>query len=159
MQLGLLPLARGSCACRTPSSTCIALCIALLLQVTKLCDLAPGDSVCSVSWSQRGTYLSVGTNTGEVQIWDVVKLKRTRTMTGHRQRVGTQVRPRQGWPACTDSLHRHSDAPGASWLCLNWRFAADAENALPVLFVSLLAAGVEQPHAGEWQPGQVCAAA
>lgn len=61
------------------------------MQVTKLCDLAPGDSVCSVSWSQRGTYLSVGTNTGEVQIWDVSKLKRTRTMTGHRQRVGTQV--------------------------------------------------------------------
>jgi cell division cycle 20-like protein 1 (cofactor of APC complex) len=80
----------------------LALCITthlsllLLLQVTKLCDLAPGDSVCSVSWSQRGTYLSVGTNTGEVQIWDVSKLKRTRTMTGHRQRVGTQVRARAG---------------------------------------------------------------
>jgi len=38
------------------------------LQVTKLCDLAPGDSVCSVSWSQRGTYLSVGTYSGEVQV-------------------------------------------------------------------------------------------
>jgi cell division cycle 20-like protein 1 (cofactor of APC complex) len=37
-------------------------------QVTKLCDLGAGDSVCSVSWSQRGTYLSVGTNTGEVQV-------------------------------------------------------------------------------------------
>lgn len=37
-------------------------------QVTKLCDLPPGDSVCSVAWSQRGTYLSVGTNTGEVQV-------------------------------------------------------------------------------------------
>lgn len=37
------------------------------LQVTKLCDLA-GDRVCSVSWSQRGTYLSVGTNAGEVQV-------------------------------------------------------------------------------------------
>lgn len=39
-----------------------------VLQVTKLCDLAPDDQVCSVSWSQRGTYLSVGTNTGEVQV-------------------------------------------------------------------------------------------
>lgn len=39
-----------------------------LLQVTKLCDLAPEDQVCSVAWSQRGTYLSVGTNTGEVQV-------------------------------------------------------------------------------------------
>jgi hypothetical protein len=38
------------------------------VQVTKLCDLSPGDSVCSVSWSQRGTYLSVGTNSGEVQV-------------------------------------------------------------------------------------------
>lgn len=42
-------------------------CCVCVLQVTKLCDLA-GDSVCSVSWSQRGTYLSVGTNTGEVQV-------------------------------------------------------------------------------------------
>ncbi len=40
----------------------------VLVQVTKLCDLGAGDSVCSVSWSQRGTYLSVGTNTGEVQV-------------------------------------------------------------------------------------------
>jgi hypothetical protein len=39
-----------------------------VVQVTKLCDLSPGDSVCSVSWSQRGTYLSVGTNSGEVQV-------------------------------------------------------------------------------------------
>jgi hypothetical protein len=37
-------------------------------QVTKLCDLAPSDLVCSVSWSQRGTYLSVGTNSGDVQV-------------------------------------------------------------------------------------------
>jgi cell division cycle 20-like protein 1 (cofactor of APC complex) len=47
-------------------------------QVTKLCEFPGGeggDSVCSVSWSQRGTYLSVGTNNGEVQIWDVAKVK------------------------------------------------------------------------------------
>lgn len=48
--------------------TVCASAVALSPQVTKLCDLAPGDSVCSVSWSQRGTYLSVGTNTGEVQV-------------------------------------------------------------------------------------------
>lgn len=47
-----------------PSSTPLS----LFQQVTKLCDLAPGDNVCSVSWSQRGTYLSVGTGTGEVQV-------------------------------------------------------------------------------------------
>ena len=47
-------------------------------QVTKLCEFPAGeggDSVCSVSWSQRGTFLSVGTNNGEVQIWDVAKVK------------------------------------------------------------------------------------
>ncbi|KAF8062683.1 FZR2 [Scenedesmus sp. PABB004] len=70
---------------------CVYLWSAHTSKVTKLCDLAPGDSVCSVAWSQRGTYLSVGTNAGEVQIWDVTKLRRTRTMAGHRQRVGTQA--------------------------------------------------------------------
>lgn len=51
---------------------------AVVLQVTKLCEFPSGengDSVCSVSWSQRGTYLSVGANSGEVQIWDVAKVK------------------------------------------------------------------------------------
>jgi cell division cycle 20-like protein 1 (cofactor of APC complex) len=59
-------------------------------KVTKLCELAPQqDSVCSVAWTQRGTYLGVGTNSGEVQIWDVAKCKLTRTMRGHRSRAGT----------------------------------------------------------------------
>lgn len=50
----------------------------LLLQVTKLCDLAPDDQVCSVSWSQRGTYLSVGTNSGEVQVrWHLAAARDT----------------------------------------------------------------------------------
>ena len=58
-------------------------------KVTKLCDLGPEDSVTSVSWTQRGTHLSVGTSLGEVQIWDAAKCTRTRTMTGHQARVGT----------------------------------------------------------------------
>ena len=37
-----------------------------------------------------------------VQIWDVSKLKRTRTMTGHKQRVGTQVRT--GLPSWASAL-------------------------------------------------------
>lgn len=48
------------------------------MQVTKLCDFGSGDgadTVCSVAWSQRGTYLSVGTHSGEAQIWDVSKIK------------------------------------------------------------------------------------
>jgi hypothetical protein len=32
------------------------------VQVTKLCDLGPEDCVTSVSWTQRGTHLAVGTN-------------------------------------------------------------------------------------------------
>lgn len=99
---------RSAAQCLMVNVCCAVLCFNVLCcaQVTKLCDLAPGDSVCSVSWSQRGTYLSVGTNSGEVQIWDVSKLKRTRTMTGHRQRVGTQV----SWCMYEKKLSRHSSS-------------------------------------------------
>lgn len=37
-------------------------------QVTRLCDLGPGDSVCSVQWTREGSYISVGTNLGQVQV-------------------------------------------------------------------------------------------
>ena len=57
-------------------------------KVTRLVDYGVGSSVCSVAWSQRGTYLSVGTDRGEVQIWDPVKCKKVRSMPGHKQRVG-----------------------------------------------------------------------
>ena len=69
--------------------TCVYLWSACTSMVTKLCELAPNDSVCSVAWTQRGTYLGVGTNSGEVQIWDVAKCKKTRSMLGHRSRAGT----------------------------------------------------------------------
>lgn len=42
------------------------------LQVTKLCDFSPNDLVCSVGWTQRGTYLAVGTNLGEVQVQHIL---------------------------------------------------------------------------------------
>ncbi|KAJ0407528.1 hypothetical protein ATCC90586_002193 [Pythium insidiosum] len=58
-------------------------------KVTKLCDLGPSDSVASVAWSQRGTLLSVGTNSGDIQLWDTAAGKRVRTMPGHLARVGT----------------------------------------------------------------------
>ena len=51
--------------------------------MTKLCDLSstdPADTVCSVSWSQRGTYLSVGTNKGDTQLWDAHKVKMIRNL-------------------------------------------------------------------------------
>lgn len=56
-------------------------------RVTKLCELED-DIVTSVSWIQRGTHVSIGTNKGLVQIWDAEKQRRLRTMTGHTARVG-----------------------------------------------------------------------
>mmetsp|Transcript_35723 Transcript_35723/g.43110 ORF Transcript_35723/g.43110 Transcript_35723/m.43110 type:complete len:511 (-) Transcript_35723:857-2389(-) len=69
--------------------SCVYLWSACTSKVTKLCDLQPDDTVCSVAWTQRGTYLAVGTNQGDVQIWDAATLRRTRTMGGNRSRVGT----------------------------------------------------------------------
>lgn len=37
-------------------------------QVTRLCDLGPNDGVCSVQWTKEGSYLSIGTNGGQVQV-------------------------------------------------------------------------------------------
>ena len=56
-------------------------------KVTKLCDLGMADTVTSVSWSLKGPHFSLGTNSGEVQIWDVNKMKRVRIMHGHSNRV------------------------------------------------------------------------
>jgi cell division cycle 20-like protein 1 (cofactor of APC complex) len=57
-------------------------------KVTKLCDLGVSDSTTSVSWSLKGPMFAVGTNSGEVQIWDVNKMKRLRILHGHTNRVG-----------------------------------------------------------------------
>ncbi|KAF8086803.1 hypothetical protein N665_0612s0023 [Sinapis alba] len=67
---------------------CVYLWNACSSKVTKLCDLGADDSVCSVGWAFRGTHLAVGTSSGKVQIWDASRCKRTRTMEGHRLRVG-----------------------------------------------------------------------
>ena len=61
---------------------------AVTSKVSKLCDLGGDDLVTSVGWSQRGNHLAIGTNRGEVQIWDPVSEKRLRTMTGHQARIG-----------------------------------------------------------------------
>lgn len=70
--------------------TCVYLWSACTSKVTKLCDLSfNDDTITSVSWAQRGTHLSVGTNKGEVQLWDTIKCKKVRSMSGHTARVGT----------------------------------------------------------------------
>lgn len=69
--------------------TCVYLWSACTSTVTKLCDLGGEDSVTSVAWTQRGTHLAVGTNTGEVQMWDVGRCQRVRSLPGHSARIGT----------------------------------------------------------------------
>ncbi|KZT22457.1 WD40 repeat-like protein [Neolentinus lepideus HHB14362 ss-1] len=58
--------------------------------VSKLCDLASrNDTISSVSWVQRGTYLAVGTLSGRLHIYDATTLQLTRTFqTAHTQRIG-----------------------------------------------------------------------
>ena len=47
------------------------------------------DAITSVSWSQRGNHLAVGTHSGITQIWDTVNIKLVRTYAGHMGRVSS----------------------------------------------------------------------
>ncbi|KAI0988874.1 hypothetical protein GJ496_001541 [Pomphorhynchus laevis] len=70
-------------------NTCVYLWNAATSAVTRLCDLSTvSDIVTSVSWSDRGDYISVGTTRGFVQIWDVAASKQVTMLTGHTARVG-----------------------------------------------------------------------
>lgn len=53
--------------------SCIYLWNASSSKVTKLYDLGASDTVTSVSWSEKGNLLGVGTNSGDFQIWDPEK--------------------------------------------------------------------------------------
>ncbi|KAL2333257.1 hypothetical protein Fmac_014470 [Flemingia macrophylla] len=68
--------------------TCVYLWSASNSKVTKLCDLGPYDGVCSVQWTREGSFISIGTNLGQVQIWDGTQCKKVRTMGGHQTRTG-----------------------------------------------------------------------
>ncbi|KAF8118103.1 hypothetical protein N665_0006s0103 [Sinapis alba] len=68
--------------------TCVYLWTASNSKVTKLCDLGPNDSVCSLQWTREGSYISVGTSHGQVQVWDGTQCKKVRTMGGHQTRTG-----------------------------------------------------------------------
>ena len=68
---------------------CVYLWSACTSQVTRLCDLScDNDSVTSVAWNERGNLVSVGTNKGLVQVWDVAANKRISVLEGHSARVG-----------------------------------------------------------------------
>jgi len=62
-------------------------------EVSKLCEVTvPGEddgdeTVCSVKFSEDGSYLAIGTNSGPIQIYDVTACTRIRTMAGHLSRV------------------------------------------------------------------------
>jgi len=56
--------------------------------VTKLTDLGPHEQVSSVSWSNSGQNLAVGTTQGILQNWDVEKQKIVRKLEGHSGRIG-----------------------------------------------------------------------
>ena len=71
--------------------SCVYLWSACTSKVTKLCDLGSDGAITSVSWTHRGGHVAVGTHNGDVQIWDVAKCKKTRSMGGHTARVGTMA--------------------------------------------------------------------
>jgi len=53
----------------------------------KLCSLSSG-SITSLRWTGEGVHLSVGTTSGEVQIWDSAQGKQLRSLKGHSGRLG-----------------------------------------------------------------------
>jgi cell division cycle 20-like protein 1, cofactor of APC complex len=53
--------------------SCVYLWSASTSKVTKLYDLGPQDTITSVSWSNSGKFLAVGTSSGILQNWDVDK--------------------------------------------------------------------------------------
>lgn len=61
--------------------------------VEKLCSLSEEGHLTptSISWSNNGAHVALGTSHGEVEIWDAETSKKLRTMTGHQGRVGTSV--------------------------------------------------------------------
>ncbi|KAI0562477.1 cell division cycle 2 cofactor of APC complex [Gracilaria domingensis] len=57
-------------------------------KIEQLCETPPDDCITSVAWIPDGNYLAIGTNSTEVQIWDVDKMSCTRRMRSHSGRVG-----------------------------------------------------------------------
>jgi cell division cycle protein 20 (cofactor of APC complex) len=57
--------------------------------IEELMSTDDDDVVTSVGWTADGSYLAVGTNDAEVQLWDVANPRRLRTMKGHSARVGS----------------------------------------------------------------------
>jgi cell division cycle 20-like protein 1 (cofactor of APC complex) len=57
-------------------------------KVTRLCELPHNNLTTAVGCADKQPLLAVGALSGEVQVWDAVKEKKTLTLQGHTQRVG-----------------------------------------------------------------------
>lgn len=59
-------------------------------EIQQLMEMEGNDEyVSSISWMNEGNHLAVGTSTTEVQLWDVTKMKKLRSMGGHSARIGS----------------------------------------------------------------------
>lgn len=56
-------------------------------EITKLLEF-DGVPITSVAWMSSGSHIAIGTDSNEVQLWDVTKGKQVRTFKGHQSRVG-----------------------------------------------------------------------
>jgi len=58
--------------------------------ISQLCELEGAeDYVCSVRWVKESGYLAVGSSSGDVQLWDVQAMRKSRTMRGLDSRVAS----------------------------------------------------------------------
>ena len=56
-------------------------------KVSKLCDLGESQ-VTGLGWALNSPHIAIGNQSGVVQIWDIQKMRRIRSMKGHSNRVG-----------------------------------------------------------------------
>jgi cell division cycle 20-like protein 1 (cofactor of APC complex) len=57
-------------------------------QVSRLTEVTD-DTIASLSWTERGPLLAVGTNGGSMAVWDAQTCQAVRTFKSHKSRVGT----------------------------------------------------------------------
>lgn len=68
---------------------CVYLWSACTSKVTLLFRLEDDDHVTAVAWMEQGPHLAVGTEKGEVQIWDTERKQLVRKLADHQHRVGS----------------------------------------------------------------------
>ena len=69
--------------------SCVYLWSAATSRVTQLYNMSPAeDAMTSMSWSEGGRHLAIGSTRGDVQLWGAGAGRLARTMHGHLVRVG-----------------------------------------------------------------------